>query len=130
MPGEYEKKLIRELLKEKDIKGTVKWEVSMPYQSEQAWKEASKGLPTPTPQEMPRVDAVINLGSQNPVFIEAKKKLNLRALGQIIGYTMLYSRARQKPVWEIRKIVVCGETNKLLEPLFEVFQIEVYQLTI
>jgi len=68
---------------------------------------------------------LVHDGNGQPVLIEAKQKLNLRALGQILGYTVLFARARDLDLSRIRKIVVCHETVDILEPAFEHFGVEI-----
>ena len=75
-----------------------------------------------------RCDAVCYQGNKIIAIVEAKRVLDLKALGQLLGYRELLSRLEGQNPQDIRLFVVCYEAHPLLVGVFEKFGIGVVQV--
>jgi len=76
-----------------------------------------------------RCDAVCYRGNRIIAIVEAKKVLDLKALGQLLGYRELLSMLEGYNKQDIRLFVVCYEAHPLLVKVFEEFGVQVVQVS-
>lgn len=97
------------------LKGGLKKELSRP-------KPQGYGFLKPSPKF---VDYAVIIGDIAWI-IEGKRNLNLGAIRQIMGYYDLF--IEDNPIFEVRKAIVCEETNLKHESTCKENKIEVFTL--
>ena len=75
-----------------------------------------------------RCDAVCYRGNRIIAIVEAKRVLDLKALGQLLGYRELLSILEGHDKHQIRLFAVCYQAHPFLVRVFEEFGVEVVQV--
>ena len=75
-----------------------------------------------------RIDAVCFGVDNNIYIIEAKKELDLKALGQLLGYTTLFAEQFNVSWNRLKMIALCETANTKIREVFQKFGIDVITL--
>lgn len=89
------------------------------------WRERSRRYGFLRSNSLKRIDYVVRTGNIAWI-IEGKQKLNLEAIRQIMEYYDLFTE--DNPIYEVRKAIVCEETNPTHESTCRENNIEVFSL--
>jgi len=75
-----------------------------------------------------RVDAIIKEENGNVWIVEAKRKLNMCALGQLLCYKALLDQEVSENAEEIKLAAVYRDPEPLLEPIYRSYGIHLFRV--